>query len=48
MNLFDVLSGIQYPHWMMIGGGVLVVLGFLGFAIRQNKIDPRQIAGKDA
>jgi hypothetical protein len=46
MNLFD-LSGMQYPHWMMIGGAVLVVLGFLGFALRQNKFDPPQIAGED-
>jgi hypothetical protein len=27
-----VLSGMQYPHWLM----VLVVLGFVGFAFRQK------------
>jgi hypothetical protein len=41
MNLFDLFSGMQYPHWMMAGGGVLVALGFLGYALRQNKMTPK-------
>lgn len=36
MNLSDLFYGMQYPHWMMIAGGVLVVLGFVGFAFSQN------------
>ena len=28
---------MQYPHWLMIGGAVLVALGFIGFAFCQNK-----------
>jgi hypothetical protein len=32
-----VLSGMQYPHWLMVAGAVLVVLGFIGFAFRQNR-----------
>jgi hypothetical protein len=28
---------MQYPHWLMIGGAVLVALGFIGFVFRQNK-----------
>jgi hypothetical protein len=28
---------MQYPHWLMVTGAVLVVLGFIGFAFRQNK-----------
>jgi hypothetical protein len=47
MNLFGWFSGLEYPHWMMIGGGALVVLGFLGFALRQNKIDPPRVAGEE-
>jgi hypothetical protein len=31
-----MLSGMQYPHWLMVTGAVLVVLGFIGFAFRQN------------
>jgi hypothetical protein len=27
---------MQYPHWLMISGGVLVVLGFIGFAVHKN------------
>jgi hypothetical protein len=32
-----MLSAMQYPHWLMVTGAVLVVLGFIGFAFRQNK-----------
>jgi hypothetical protein len=32
-----MLSGMQYPHWLMVAGAVLVVLGFGGFAFRQNR-----------
>lgn len=28
---------MQYPHWFMVVGAVLVVLGFIGFAFSQNK-----------
>ena len=36
-----LLSAMQYPHWMMVAGAVLVILGFVGFAFRQNRnIDP--------
>ena len=28
---------MQYPHWLMVAGAVLVVLGFIGFAFIQNK-----------
>jgi hypothetical protein len=30
---------MQYPHWLMIAGAVLVVLGFIGFAFSQNRSD---------
>jgi hypothetical protein len=28
---------MQYPHWVMVAGAVLVVLGFIGFAFSQNR-----------
>jgi hypothetical protein len=28
---------MQYPHWLMVVGGALVVLGFIGLAFRQNR-----------
>ena len=40
-----MLSSMGYPHWMMIGGGVLVVLGFIGLAFHQNRnADPLGVA----
>jgi hypothetical protein len=32
-----MLSAMQYPHWLMITGAALVVVGFIGFAFRQNR-----------
>jgi Flp pilus assembly protein TadB len=28
---------MEYPHWLMIAGAVLVAFGFAGFAFSQNK-----------
>ena len=28
---------MQYPHWLMVAGAVLVVAGFIGLAFRQNR-----------
>lgn len=33
----SILSAMQYSHWLMVAGAVLVALGFIGFAFRQNK-----------
>jgi hypothetical protein len=37
-----MLSAMEYPHWLMIAGGVLVVLGFVGVAIRKNNALPAE------
>jgi hypothetical protein len=37
MGKLRMLSAMQYPHWLMVAGAVLVVLGFIGFAFRQNR-----------
>jgi hypothetical protein len=38
-----MFSEMEYPHWMMIGGGILVVLGFVGLAFYQNRnADPQE------
>src|SRR5258707_2909146 len=29
-------SAMEYPHWLMIAGAVLVAFGFVGFAFSQN------------
>jgi LPXTG-motif cell wall-anchored protein len=31
---------MQYPHWLMVAGAVLMVLGFIGFAFRKNNAGP--------
>ena len=28
---------MQYSHWLMVAGAVLVVLGFIGLALRQKR-----------
>ena len=28
---------MQYPHWLMVAGAALVVLGFIGLALRQKR-----------
>jgi hypothetical protein len=32
-----MLSAMEYPHWLMVAGAVLAVLGFAGFAFCQNR-----------
>ena len=32
----DALSAMEYPHWLMVAGAILVVLGFFGLAFRQR------------
>ena len=33
---------MEYPHWLMIVGAVLVAFGFVGFAFSQNKNESRE------
>jgi hypothetical protein len=32
-----MLSAMQFPHWMMVAGAVMVTLGFVGFAFHRNR-----------
>jgi hypothetical protein len=32
-----LLSSIELPHWLMIGGAILIAVGFLGLALVRNK-----------
>ena len=27
---------MQYPQWLMVAGGVLVIVGFIGLAFQKN------------
>jgi hypothetical protein len=33
------LSSIEYPHWLMIAGLLLLMLGFVGLALRQRSVE---------
>ncbi len=52
-EMIDALSALQYPHWLMVAGAVLVVLGFIGYALRKNtepnpKVGPKENSQRDA
>ena len=32
-----LLSSIELPHWLMIGGTILIAMGFLGLALTRSK-----------
>jgi hypothetical protein len=34
----NALSSIEYPHWLMIAGAVLLVLGRVGLALGQRSM----------
>jgi hypothetical protein len=38
--MIALFETMEYPHWLMVAGAVLVVLGFIGFAFRQNRNGP--------
>lgn len=33
---------MQYPHWLMVAGAVLVVVGFVGLALHKNSAEPAE------
>jgi hypothetical protein len=35
--MIALFETMHYPHWLMVAGAALVVLGFIGFAFRQNR-----------
>jgi hypothetical protein len=44
------LSSMEYPHWLMIAGVLLLMLGFVGLALRQRGVEaePPAIASDHA
>ena len=32
---------MQYPHWLIVAGAVLVVIGFIGVAFRKGNAELR-------
>ena len=33
---------MAYPHWLMIAGAILVVVGFVGLALQKNHAEPAE------
>jgi hypothetical protein len=33
----ELLTALQLPHWLLIAGALLVVVGFIGFAFQKNR-----------
>ena len=35
----DALSSMEYPHWLIIAGAILLMLGLVGLALRPRSIE---------
>jgi Sec-independent protein translocase protein TatA len=35
-EMTDAFSSMEYPHWLIVAGVVLLVLGFMGLALRRR------------
>ena len=44
--MLHLLVDWEYPHCMMMAGAILVALGFMGFAFRQNSNGPGNESGR--
>jgi LPXTG-motif cell wall-anchored protein len=31
------IQELQYPYWLMVAGALLLIVGFVGFALRKNR-----------
>ena len=36
----DALSSMEYPHWLIIAGAILLMLGLVGLALRPRSVEP--------
>ena len=34
----DALSSMEYPHWLIIAGAILLMLGLVGLALRPRSV----------
>jgi hypothetical protein len=35
----NAFSAMEYPHWLIIAGAILLMLGFVGLALRQRAVE---------
>ena len=45
----DALSSMEYPHWLIIAGAILLMLGVVGLALRPPSVeaDPSDMTNDD-
>jgi hypothetical protein len=46
----DALSSMEYPHWLIIAGVILLMLGLVGLALRPRSVeaDPNDMTNDHA
>jgi hypothetical protein len=42
----DAFSAMEYPHWIMMAGAILVAAGFISLAIHRNRNGPGNESGR--
>jgi len=35
----NAFSSMEYPHWLIVAGAVLLMLGFVGLALRRRGVE---------
>jgi hypothetical protein len=35
----DALSSMEYPHWLIVAGAILLMLGLVGLALRPRSVE---------
>jgi hypothetical protein len=35
----DALSSMEYPHWLIVAGAILLILGLVGLALRPRSVE---------
>ena len=42
----NAFSSMEYPHWLIVAGALLLMLGFVGLALRQRGVEaePNDVA----
>ena len=35
----NAFSSMEYPHWLIVAGAILLMLGFVGLALRQRAVE---------
>jgi hypothetical protein len=40
----NAFSSMEYPHWLIVAGVVLLVLGFVGLALRRRGVEAEPLA----